>query len=264
LRFARSTLPALLLAAACAHAPVPGAAPDVVPGAASAPLLAPGIDVRVEGVDDGSAAQVARALPGAIARVERWGAMPRPIVVRIQPSAEALAASAGRPGDTWLRGWARRGSVEIQAPRTWSRGPASDGAVGTLLAHELSHCLLFARLPGDWTRRDVPSWFEEGMASYTAGERHTRADAAALTPLAPAAAALPGAAASADPAIVYGTADRAFRRLVALHGEASVRAILGQLAAGRRFPAAFQAATGTPLDAFETALRRDLEASASR
>ncbi len=256
MRIAHSTLPALLLAAACAHAPVPGDAP--VGSAAT------GIEIRTEGVDEGSAAQVERVLPGAIARVERWGALPRPVVVRVQPSAEALAASAGRPGDTWLRGWARRGSIEIQAPRTWSRGPASDGAVAILLAHELSHCLLFARLPGDWTRRDVPSWFEEGMASYTAGERHTRADAAALAPRAPGSPSTSGAAASADPAVVYGTADRAFRRLVALHGEASVRAILAELAAGRRFPAAFQAATGAPLDAFETALRRDLEASASR
>ncbi|HET8732801.1 MAG TPA: hypothetical protein VFM45_03400 [Anaeromyxobacteraceae bacterium] len=256
MRTARSTLPALLLAAACAHAPAPGDLP--VSSAAS------GIEVRADGVDDRSAAQVAEALPAAIARVERWGALPRPIVVRIQPSAEALAASAGRPGDTWLRGWARRGSVEIQAPRTWSRGPASDGAVATLLTHELSHCLLFARLPGDWTRRDVPPWFEEGMASYTAGERHDRADAAVLAPRTPGTASIPGAVATADPAVLYGTADRAFRRLVALHGEASVRAILAELAAGRRFPAAFLAATGTPLVAFESALRRDLEASASR
>jgi hypothetical protein len=216
-----------------------------------------GIEIRAEGPDGEAAEQVARVLPRAIERVERWGPLPRPVVVRIQPSAEALATAAGRPGDTWLRGWARLGSVEIASPRSWSRGAASDDALGTLLAHELSHCLLFASLPGDWTRRDVPAWFEEGMASYTAGERHGRADAAALGRPPPGAPAV-------DPALAYGTADRAFRRLVQLHGEGSVRAILRELADGRRFPTAFRSATGGSLASFEVSLLRELEASASR
>jgi hypothetical protein len=235
---------------ACAHAP-PLVAPPLVASTAG------GVEIRAEGRDGEAADQVARVLPGAIERVERWGPLPRPVLVRIQPSAEALATAAGRPGDTWLRGWARLGSVEIQSPRSWSRGAASDAALGTLLAHELSHCLLFSRLPGDWTRRDVPTWFEEGMASYTAGEHHARADAAALGRPAPGTRAV-------DPAVAYGTADRAFRRLIALHGDAAVRAILRELADGRRFPDAFRSATGGSLASFEASFRRELEASAAR
>jgi hypothetical protein len=229
----------LLLAAGCAHAPRTATAPE-------------SIEIRQSGGDGEAALQLARVLPGALERVERWGGLSDPVVVRIQPSSAALAASAGRPGATWLRGWARRGTVDIQSPRTWSRGRASDDAVATLLAHELTHCLLFQRIGGDWARRDVPSWFEEGMASFTAGEKHARADASALVPST--------AGHAVDAALAYGTADRAFRYLVARHGEEAVRAVLDGLAAGRGFASAFRGATGSTVAAFEEALRGHLEA----
>jgi hypothetical protein len=241
-RFPR-LLPILaLVATACAHAPVATTAPA-------------GIEIRQAGDDDEAAAQVARVLPGSLARAERWGTLSAPVVVRIQPSGEALAAAAGRPGDTWLRGWARRETVDIQSPRTWSRGHASDAALATLLAHELTHCLLFQRIGDGWARRDVPTWFEEGMASFTAGERHALADASALTP------ARPGP--RSDATLAYGTADRAFRYLLARHGEASVRGVLDGLAQGQHFAPAFQAATGTTLDAFEDAFRAHLGAASA-
>lgn len=237
----RASLLAAALLAACAHAPATATAPD-------------GIEIR-QGGDDDAARQVARVLPGALARVERWGRLSAPVVVRIQPSSEALAAAAGRPGDTWLRGWARRGTVDIQSPRTWSRGRASDDAVATLLTHELTHCLLFERIGGGWARRDVPGWFEEGMASFTAGERHARADASAL---------LPAAGHPFDAALAYGTADRAFRYLVARHGDGAVAALLDGLAEGHGFAPAFQRATGSPVADFEAALRAHLGATAAR
>ncbi|MBS1108669.1 MAG: hypothetical protein H6Q88_661 [Anaeromyxobacteraceae bacterium] len=230
----------LLLLAACAHAPATS------PAARNVEILQPG------GEED-AALQVARVLPDALGRVERWGSLPGPVVVRIQPTALALAAAAGRPGDTWLRGWARPGSVDLQSPRTWSRGRASDAAVATLLSHELTHCLLFQRIGGDWARRDVPPWFEEGMASFTAGERHARADASALAP--------PSAGRPLDAALAYGTADRAFRYLVARHGEDSVRGVLDGLAGGQGFASAFQAATGSTVAAFGEALRAHLRAA---
>ena len=125
----------------------------------------------------------------------------------------------------------------------------------TLLTHELTHCLLFQRIGADWARRDVPSWFEEGMASFTAGERHARADASALLP---ATAGHP-----VDAALAYGTADRAFRYLVTRHGEEAVRGVLDGLARGRGFASAFQAATGSPVAAFEEALRGHLGAGSA-
>ncbi len=239
MRHAPLLLAPLLLAAACAHVP-------------ANPTALGGIEIQQAGGDEEARLQIARVLPDALGRVERWGSFASPMVIRIQPTSESLAAAAGRPGDTWLRGWARPGTVDIQSPRTWSRGRASDAAVATLLTHELTHCLLFQRLGDRWARRDVPPWFEEGMASFTAGERHTRADVSALLP---AAASRPG-----DPALAYGTADRAFRYLLARHGEEAVRALLDGLGGGQAFASAFRNATGSPVADFEEALRGHLVA----
>jgi hypothetical protein len=95
------------------------------------------------------------------------------------------------------------------------------------------------------------------MATFTAGERHARADASALRPATPASHPV-------DAALAYGTADRAFRYLLARHGDAAVRTLLRGLAAGERFPAAFQTATGASLESFEASLRLHLAAAASR
>jgi hypothetical protein len=230
------------LLAACAH------------GLAAAPPPA-GFDVRHAPEDVAVAEQVARVLPEAVARVERWGPLDGPVTVRVQPTHAALVASVGRPSDDWLRAWARRDSIDLQSPRTWSRGRASDASLTTLLAHELTHCLLFQRIGPAWADRDVPGWFEEGLATFTAGEQHVRADPAALRPT-------PGEV-RADAALAYGTADRAFHHLVDRHGEAAVRAILASLSSGRDFPSAFQGATGTSVAAFEGALRRQLAAVAA-
>ncbi len=188
---------------------------------------------------------MARVLPDALKRVARWGTLSDPIVVRIQPTSGAMAVAAGRPEDTWLRGWARRGLVDIQSPRTWSRGRARDEAMTALLAHELTHCLLFQELGASWSRRDVPGWFEEGMASFTSGERRSGTG-------------------PADVSQAYGSADRAFRYLVARHGDEAVRAVLAALSTGQPFPSAFAAATGSPLPNFEEGLRLHLEAAAAR
>jgi hypothetical protein len=225
----------LLLLGACAHGPAPGRS-------------APGFEVRHAPGDDAAAEQVARVLPGAADRVARWGRLELPVTVRIHPSHAGLVAAAGRPGDAWLRAWARPTTVEVQSPRTWTRGWASDEAMSTLLAHELTHCLLFQRIGPGWMERDVPVWFEEGLASVTAGERHRRADPSALRPS--------DRDIRSDAALAYGTADRAFRHLLDRHGEASVREIIALLAAGRDFPTAFRTATGIPVAAFEGDFRR--------
>ena len=233
----RPAFPAvLLLAAACAPTP---------------PVSTPaGFEILQSGGDDEAARQVARVLPGALERVGRWGTVAPPMVVRIQPSGEALAAAVGRPGETGLLGWARRGSVDIQSPRAWSRGRPTDEEFGALLAHELTHCLLFQRIGRAWAQRDVPGWFEEGMACFTAGERHPSADASAL---------LPGPGTHPfDTELAYGTADRAFRYLLARHGDAAIRSLLDGLAAGRGFPAAFLEVTGTRVEDFEESLRAHL------
>ncbi len=234
-RTTRSWLLALLPSVLAACAGVPLAADPI-----ATPLA--GVTLEVERGGEAGAAQVARALPAALDRVGRWGPLPGPVTVRVHGSGGALAAAAGRPGDTWLRGWARKDSVEIVSPTAWTRAGPSDAAVTILLAHELTHCLLFQRVGTGWSRRDVPSWFEEGMASFTAGEQRARPGTATRS-------GSPGTGAS--PAAAYDAADRAFHALVARDGEAAVRAIVDALARGDGFAPAFRAATGIPLAAFE-------------
>ena len=108
----------------------------------------------------------------AVSAAERWGRILEPVVVTIHPTHQALEAAAHREGFPWLRAWARRASVDLQSPRTWSRGRASDAAMTQILAHELTHCVMYQWSALDRSRlnRGIPLWFREGMASVTAGQ----------------------------------------------------------------------------------------------
>jgi hypothetical protein len=198
--------------------------------------------------------RVERLLPAARVAAERWGRLDAPVTVVIHGSNEELTAAAGRPGASWLRAWARPRRIDLQSPRTWTGGRDDDAGLATLLAHELTHCVLF-HAAGREGSRSVPPWFQEGMASVAAGERHALADATAL--------GAPSAAVRADPRRFYGTADRAFRELLERHGEARVRALLRRLGEGAPFPAAFLDALGVPVTEFEGDLARRLAAVAA-
>ncbi len=195
------------------------------------------VDVRHAPGEEDAARQVERVLPAARRAAERWGTLGTGLTIVVHATNAELAAAAGLPGATWLRGWARPDRVDLQSPRAWTRGRASDEALGSLLAHELTHCVVFRLLGPGWARRDVPAWFEEGMASFTADERHD----AVSSPVVPAEATARRA---------YADADAAFRRLVRTHGEDGVRRILSGLASGLPFPEAFREATGEPAAAF--------------
>jgi hypothetical protein len=248
----RSACLAALLLAACAHAP-PG--PD---GLRSERVEVDGasVVVRHPESDADAAGQVARVLPAAVRAAARWGPLPADTVVTIQPGPQGLAAVAGARASPWMRAWARRGAVDLQAPRTWSRGAASDEALRQILAHELTHCVLFERAGPRWQERRVPHWFLEGMASVAAGERHRGARAEGL--------GSPGDLLATDPRAAYATADRAFRDLLLQHGEARVAGILDGLAAGLPFPDSFREATGTSVSDFEAGVAARLQAVAAR
>jgi hypothetical protein len=154
-----------------------------------------------------------------------------------------------------MRGWARRGAVDLQSPRTWSRGAASDEALGQILAHELTHCVLFETAGPGWREQGIPYWFLEGMASVAAGERHRGARPEAL--------GAPPELLASDPRAVYATADRAFRDLLLQHGDLRVRRILDGLAAGHPFRAAFRDATGGSVGDFEAGVASRLLAVAA-
>lgn len=195
--------------------------------------------------DAAVARQVRSALPAALSAAARWGALREAVTITVHPTHAALEAAARRPGLDWLRAWARRDGVELQSPRTWSAGRLSDAELVQLLAHELTHCAMYQYLGADSAvARTVPIWFREGLATVAAGESFG-------SPRASGALAIVTASYRTDAVRAYATADSAFRWLVARHGDAGVRGVLARLRAGEPFPAAFHAATGVTLQAFE-------------
>jgi hypothetical protein len=212
------------------------------------------VEVRHAEEDAAVADQVRRALPRAVRAASQWGSLPVSVTVTIHATHADLEAATGRTGNAWMRAWARIGTVDLQSPSTWSRGHASDDALTQILAHELTHCVLFQAVGRDGRAREIPMWFQEGMASVAAGERHTEARAEAVSS--------PAALLHTNPKLVYGTADRAFRDLVLRFGDSRVRLLLARLGEGHTFPAAFRDALGVTLAEFEGDLSRRLSAVA--
>ncbi len=194
------------------------------------------------------------------------------MLVTIHPTHEALEAATRREGYGWLRAWARYDSVDLQSPRTWSSGRASDAEMAQLLAHELTHCVMYQSAASErtWLSRDIPLWFREGMASVTAGQQHKRthpeviwrfyADKAAGGDVRPAGDPLsePGPLYRAESELVYGTAHRAFRFLLDRYGEERIRRLIAGMREGNGFREAFQQAVGIPLQDFEGDFRHYL------
>jgi hypothetical protein len=229
------------------------------PGADSRPseaILVEGtvVELRHVEADAEAADQVRRVLPRAVQAAARWGSLPPSVRLTIHATHAELEAATGRAGIPWMRAWARTGTVDLQSPRTWSRGHASDDAMTRILAHELTHCVQFQAVGKDRRAREIPLWFQEGMASVAAGEHHALVHAEAVSS--------PEQLLRSDPKLVYGTADRAFRDLLLHFGERSVRVLLARLGEGHAFPVAFHEATGVTLAEFEGDLVRRLSAVA--
>ncbi|MBF5041401.1 hypothetical protein FGE12_03305 [Aggregicoccus sp. 17bor-14] len=207
--------------------------------------------------DDEATAQVREALERAGPRLARWGALDEPVQVQVLPSHRALEHAVDRSGYGWLRAWARYDEVFVQSPSTWYLGSAAQREVNELMLHELTHCLMYqlaaSRL--SWSRKRIPLWFREGMASYTA-EQGSRW--ASLEDLARHLESSPGE----DPLragdelyrdesdLVYGAAHQAFTFLVLRYGEPRVRALLAEMKRGPTFPEAFASVVGLPVDSF--------------
>lgn len=128
------------------------------------------------------------------------------------------------------------------------------------LRHEIGHLVL-----RDTVRGPLPLWFEEGYASYGAGE-FDRADALALN-LAVAAGRIPGlreldgmlrgSATSAD--LAYALAASAVIEIARRPPPGGLAPLLGRLAAGDEFGAALLASTGMSEDRFEEAWQAGLK-----
>lgn len=232
--------------------------------------------LRYQPEDAAAAEQVKRALARAVPAATRWGMLDASVQVTIHPTHEALEAAAQRPGEAWMRAWARYASVELQSPRTWSSGRASDEQMAQLLAHELTHCAMYQASASEWSwaYKGIPLWFREGMASVAAGQGHRRDGLERIArfydQLGPGVAASGRGAEGgrgdplSDPEplyrredkLVYSTAHHAFEFFVERYGDAKVRAVLAEMSAGHRFEGAFERAVGIPPRAFEADFRR--------
>ncbi len=233
--------------------------------------------------DERGARAVIRAVEAAAPRLARWGALSRPVTVTVHPDHEALEAAAQRHGYEWLRAWARYDTIEIQSPRTWSLLGASTRKLEELLTHELTHCAMY-QLAGDdlsWMYKEIPRWFSEGLATFTAGQGYRFPDAEELwrfyeKRLPGSGFGEPGRGRSApnpvafhgdpivdsDPIyqeqseIVYGAAHLAAEFLIRRYGEDRVRKVLRLMGGGMRFPAAFKEAIGITDAEFAADFRR--------
>jgi hypothetical protein len=222
-------------------------------------------ELRYEAEDAQAAKQVREALRRAVPAAERWGRLSGPIVVTIHPTHGSLENTAHRSGYAWLRAWTRYGSIDLQSPRTWSRGMATDGEMAELLSHEITHCVMYrsAASESTWQHVRIPLWFREGMATVTAGERKRVGppeirrfyQEATTSPAAGDPLSRPEPLYKSNSELVYGTAHSAFQFLLDRYGEDRIRRLLPGMAEGSDFSAAFQLSMGISVEEFEREFR---------
>lgn len=208
-------------------------------------------------VDEPVVPRVRAALEKAGARLARWGALREPVTVRILPSHAQLEDEAGREGYGWLRAWARYDELLVQSPRTWTLFGATQAQLEEALLHELTHCLMYQLAANrvTWRDKEIPRWFNEGMASWSADQGYRRQsleDLSRWLARHPAREALyPSRARYRDDSErVYAAAHHAFGFLVRRYGEDAVRALLADMRRGSTFPQAFEFVVGLTPDAF--------------
>jgi hypothetical protein len=207
--------------------------------------------------DANDAARVRQAVDHALPRMERWGTLREPVTLQVLPDHKSLEEAAHQRGLDWLHAWSRYDEVLVQAPRTWSLGGANQAQINELILHELTHSLMY-QLAADrlgWSRKQIPLWFREGMASYTAEQAYrwvSLEEIARHLERVPGSDPVlkPGQLYREDSNLVYGVAHHTFAFLVRRYGEDSVRALLREMRGGRTFPEAFESAVGLTQDAF--------------
>jgi hypothetical protein len=213
--------------------------------------------IEYERSDAKDATRLQRAVEHALPRLERWGTLREPITLKVMPDHASLEAATEQHDVGWLRAWGRYDELLVQAPSTWGLAGASQPQLNELVLHELTHNLMY-QLASDrlgWTRKQIPLWFREGMASYTAEQAYrwvTLEELARHLERFPGSDPLrkPGALYRDDSNLLYGAAHHAFVFLLQRYGEDPVRALLQEMKGGKNFPEAFEAAIGLSPDAF--------------
>jgi hypothetical protein len=212
-----------------------------------------------EGKPD-DASVVAKALEQASTRLAKWGALEQPVDIHLMPSHADLESAVRRYGYDWLRAWAQYDDVLLQAPSTWA---TNDLDVAELLAHELTHCLMYQRAGTreNWMHKGIPLWFREGMATFTALQGYrwmTLEDLARVyergagsDPIADAESMY-----QSQSAAVYAAAHYAFTFLVDRYGREAVERTLANMSKGDPFDVAFEKGVGLHPDRFSAEFRR--------
>jgi peptidase MA superfamily protein len=233
---------------------------------AAAPVLSASVElagpsgqflIEYAPADAQDAARVQQAVEQALPRLARWGALREPVTVKVLPDHEALENTVRQRDMDWLRAWSRYDDVFVQAPSTWGVAGATQPQINELLLHELTHSLMY-QLASDrlgWSRKQIPLWFREGMASYTAEQSYRWVS---LEEIARHFERVPGSDPVRSPGdlyrddsnLIYGVAHHAFTFLVRRYGEDAVRALLDEMRRGKNFPEAFQSTIGVPPDTF--------------
>lgn len=217
--------------------------------------FAPGADSDVK--------KVQTALEHASPKLSVWGGIREPVTMRVMPSHELLEKAVNRDGYGWLRAWAKYDEVFIQSPKTWSVFGAGQNDVDELVLHELTHCVMYqaSGTRTSWTRKQIPLWFREGMASYTAQQAYrwpSLEDLARFYDEAPERdpVTAPESLYQKDNDIVYAAAHHAFTFLVHRYGEDRVREILAKMNSGAFFTDAFKRSVGIDPETFTNDFKR--------
>ncbi len=215
--------------------------------------------VRSDGTLSADVSRVEAALRTASSKLSRWGTLKTTVIISVVNTHQQLEAATGRYGSSWLKAWGTYDEVIFQAPSTWAQNNAE---VEELLLHELTHCLMF-QLSSEkktWRGNQIPFWFREGMAVFTANQIHhypsLEDNALWLEHNAQLDVFGDGDAALADNvANAYGTSARAFGFLQKRYGDKAVLEVLTQVHRGAPFERAFEQALGLQVNTFQ----RDFE-----
>ncbi len=207
--------------------------------------------------DEQDAARIRQAVTEALPRLERWGTLREPVTIKVMPDHESLEAAVRQRGFDWLRAWSRYDDVFVQAPSTWAPAGATQPQINELLLHELTHSVMYQQAADrlGWSRKQIPLWFREGMASYTAEQAYrwvSLEEIARHYDRSPESDPVrnPGDLYRDDSNFIYGVAHHTFAFLVKRYGEDPVRGLLREMKGGKAFPRAFESAIGLPQDAF--------------
>lgn len=211
------------------------------------------VTVFSDGAAPAEVERVVTALTSTDQQRHRWGPLTSPVTLWLLPTHDALATAVHR-NFGWLRAWARFDELYLQTPGSWAR----PGELEQLLVHELTHVVLFQRAgtKETWRDRQIPLWFREGMALWTAKQEpksFTLEDLARWLADRPDGHVFDDAEQLAADHFeeVYGLSFYAFSYLLRAHGQQGIDQVIDSMKTGLTFAQAFMQTFNEPAERFE-------------